>query len=420
MGSWFRWLILAGIASITFLEMGIMKSYEIFYVDFTVQIQLSSATAGLAMSSSQGLAYALGVGYSCVYASCHAAIYVYFSDVYEIATGLVLTCAGMGIMVLPLVTEYLGNIYGWRGALLILGGLSLLSVVCGTLLRPVTATDRAENVTAESSRPEDDETTPVCAASCCGAPGHSSSQATHQRTGMDKCVQTLLSACFGFLKLFLTILGVELHASHPLFSMLFISAILFGIGYTTTLTFVISNAVSKGFTLEKAVPLATALGVGNIAGRFVAGFFTERQLLPNSVTACALLMCGAVSFFLDRVVYAYAGLAVLAIVSGFTHGSMTVMITVLPFEDVREHFKSTALYLVLSAFGTGQIIGGYLCGALLQGHSFEFAFTVIGLLELLAGVFLMVPFVVRRIRSRDQETEDTGTQEVEMLLELDG
>ncbi|XP_072167494.1 monocarboxylate transporter 12-B-like [Diadema setosum] len=342
----FRWLILAGIASINFLELGILKSYEVFYEDFRIQIQLSPATAGLAMSSSQGLAYAFGVGYSCVYAPTMAALFVYFPDMFDIASGLVYTSAGVGIMVLPIVAEYLGKIYGWRGTLLILGGLSLFSVVCGALLRPNGSFDKTEDSSKQKRHNDSHKMmTHAYASSRSGDPGKSSSQDSDQGNGIGNCGHALRSAWFEFLKLLSTILGVELHMSYPLFITLDITLFLYGIGYATSMTFIISNAVSKGLTLENAVPSATALGVGNIAGRFVAGFFSKRQLLPNSVTTCALFTCSATVFFLNQVVYTYFWLVVLAAASGFLHGC-----------------------------------------ALLQRHSFEFAFTVIGLLELLAGV----------------------------------
>ncbi|XP_071488695.1 monocarboxylate transporter 12-like [Diadema antillarum] len=213
-----------------------------------------------------------------------AALFVYFPDMFDIASGLVYTSAGVGIMVLPIVAEYLGKIYGWRGALLILGGLSLFSVVCGALLRPFERTEDSSKQKGHNDKHK--KITPACASSRSGDPGKSLSQASDQGNGICNCGQALRSAWFEFVKMFSTVLGVELHMSYPLFITLDITVFLYGIGYATSMTFIISNAVSKGLTLENAVPSAAALGVGNIAGRFVAGFFSERRLLPNSVTTC--------------------------------------------------------------------------------------------------------------------------------------
>ncbi len=68
-------------------------------------------------------------------------ITVYFHARYATATSLALTSIPIAIMVAPLMTQFLLDTYGWRGALLMWGGISLNVTVCGALLRPAITGD---------------------------------------------------------------------------------------------------------------------------------------------------------------------------------------------------------------------------------------------------------------------------------------
>ena len=60
----------------------------------------------------------------------------YFHERYSIAIAFAQTGISAGIIAIPLLTELLIDIYGWRGSMLLLGGINLHLVVSGALLIP--------------------------------------------------------------------------------------------------------------------------------------------------------------------------------------------------------------------------------------------------------------------------------------------
>lgn len=66
-----------------------------------------------------------------------AAIASYFTHRRSLATGFVLTGCGVFSFALTPLLQYLVETYSWRGAMLLLSGVTLHSVPCGLLLRPI-------------------------------------------------------------------------------------------------------------------------------------------------------------------------------------------------------------------------------------------------------------------------------------------
>lgn len=63
----------------------------------------------------------------------------YFEKKRGIAGGIVCAGAGFGVFLLAPVSQLLLSEYGWRGAMLILGGIFMQLCVCSTLMRPLIA-----------------------------------------------------------------------------------------------------------------------------------------------------------------------------------------------------------------------------------------------------------------------------------------
>ena len=68
-------------------------------------------------------------------AICVPALSSYFDVYYDSAVAFANAGVGVGVMILPLLTLYLLEAYGWRGAQMIVGGLNLHIIVCGATLR---------------------------------------------------------------------------------------------------------------------------------------------------------------------------------------------------------------------------------------------------------------------------------------------
>jgi predicted MFS family arabinose efflux permease len=84
----------------------------------------------------------------------------YFDRYYDAANAIVHAGASIGIMVMPLLTQFLLQVYGWRGALLIIGGLNCHILVCGGLIRPVQSMDPDNNIESDKKRGQREFTFP--------------------------------------------------------------------------------------------------------------------------------------------------------------------------------------------------------------------------------------------------------------------
>lgn len=78
-----------------------------------------------------------GLGFGLIYLPAIVSVAQYFEKRRSFATGLAVCGSGFGTFLLAPATEQLLQEYGWRGAMLILGGVILNVVVCGGVMRPL-------------------------------------------------------------------------------------------------------------------------------------------------------------------------------------------------------------------------------------------------------------------------------------------
>ncbi|KFM70016.1 Monocarboxylate transporter 14, partial [Stegodyphus mimosarum] len=78
-----------------------------------------------------------GLGFGLIYLPAIVSVGYYFSTKRAFATGIAVCGSGMGAFVFAPLTQALLDAYDWKGALLILAGLSLNCAVFGALMRPL-------------------------------------------------------------------------------------------------------------------------------------------------------------------------------------------------------------------------------------------------------------------------------------------
>ncbi|XP_072180638.1 monocarboxylate transporter 6-like [Diadema setosum] len=381
----FRWFILLGSSTIAFLEMGLLKTSGVFLDDISRDLQASTTLLGLALALSHGIAivYYLcpmflrvvslrkltligsslsaagyitasmstngvhflssmlitGIGMSVVIFPAHASLLLYFPDMFNVATSVMLTAGGLGMMTLPVMAEELRLTYDWRGAMLILGGFQLHLLPCCALFRPL------EESPQDSDRKEstDDRLT------------HPANILKDNRPSETRCMATVVGWMQSFIHL-------DLFRQFPAFIVLGITFIFGFVPYSSWIIFVIPNALSKGIVLRHAVLLATFGGSANILGRLLIGPFSRAQVFPDYLIFCVLHLCSACAFLLNIVVESFAGLAMLSVASGLTIGASTVLNSVLAKSFVSEEYEIKALAIFYLAAGSGEILGGFMTG----------------------------------------------------------
>ena len=93
-----------------------------------------------------------GLGLGATFAAVTVFVAIYFDKYYDIAQIISSAGSSVGMVIMPPLTQYLATEYGWRGACLILGGMTGNILVCGMLLRSVNTFSRSANETDSSNR----------------------------------------------------------------------------------------------------------------------------------------------------------------------------------------------------------------------------------------------------------------------------
>jgi MFS family permease len=96
------------------------------------------------------------VGFNLLMSALNLAINTYFRERRSKATGFAMTAMGLGPVFMPLVISKLMDIYGVTGTALILGGLSLHSLVAALLLQPVKWHMKKKEVLLEATETVDE------------------------------------------------------------------------------------------------------------------------------------------------------------------------------------------------------------------------------------------------------------------------
>ncbi|XP_016982413.1 monocarboxylate transporter 12 [Drosophila rhopaloa] len=83
------------------------------------------------------IGFGTGLGFGLIYLPAIVSVTQYFEARRSLATGIAVCGSGFGTTVFAPLTEYLIGSYGWRGAMLIIGGIVLNCIIFGAMFRPL-------------------------------------------------------------------------------------------------------------------------------------------------------------------------------------------------------------------------------------------------------------------------------------------
>ena len=109
---------------------GLIASFGFVTSAFAPNIEVLCITFGLIA----------GFGLSMVYVPAVIIVAFYFHKKRAFATGLAVAGSGIGTFLFAPLTEWLIEMYTWKGALIVIGGIMLNIVACGAVFRPLEAT----------------------------------------------------------------------------------------------------------------------------------------------------------------------------------------------------------------------------------------------------------------------------------------
>ncbi|XP_071788971.1 monocarboxylate transporter 12-like [Asterias amurensis] len=277
-----------------------------------------------------------GLGAGCVYETCRVELVFHFHDKFPLAY-LLLTIGGpVGMMVYGPLTQVLLDTYGWRGTMLILGGVSFHVVICGLLIR------RGKHSLKDYNKvPLDDD------------------EVKHPNRGAYSPVN-----CFHKLLMFA---GLDVFRNVE-FLILSCARMFINIGHAGVIIYMVPNGLSLGLNTTEASFLTSAWGFGSIIGLSLSAFITQRKFISNHLTAgisgLISVICFAASPFLTTVTCQFLNLTLLSVGTEGVAQVLAVNTRNLPFSDDQQfNVVGWQCFLVGMSCTIGDIIAGWLYDA---------------------------------------------------------
>ena len=303
----------------------------------------------------------------------------------------------VGIMLLPILVEELREIYGFRGTIALLGGivfhsapllLLITSLECDPGKEPAShgLAEALPLINEESSEEgscsEDEDSANLVfegGASSSLSAGDSNSKQSGTSPAKDvkqSCNisegnenHTLLKpfrhVCETAVQFMRNVLGFDTMKRHPSYIIFFLFKVFQGATVTAWVIFLIPHGVSKGFSLPRAVFLASLGGFGNALGRIAQGPIIHMGWMTSIDLLILMTVVNAMIFLLDPVFNFFWILGIAAFIGGLTIGSrLTVCVLIIADFAQPETFATVIGWSALF-YGVGEPIGGFLVGMLI-------------------------------------------------------
>ncbi|XP_029436607.1 monocarboxylate transporter 13-like [Rhinatrema bivittatum] len=290
-----------------------------------------------------------GLGWAMVFTPSIASVARYFKKRRSLATGLAFTGVGLSSFAFSPLFQYLVDSYAWRGALIILAGMTFNLMVCGALIRPLTL---KEDLLAS---------------------GKEGAEQSQGRNCLGKC-----SSLFGLSLL-----------SHWPFMRYVLAITLINTGYFVPYVHLVAHARGEGFDEYEAAFLMSVAAAADLCGRIFSGWMADWgrfQILHILVFWTSLT---GLSLVLVPLGQSYAALLAISTAYGFCAGAMTpVVFSLLPdIVGIGRIFGALGLLQLLESIGG--LLGAPLSGWLrdLTGN-YSASFGVAGSFLLLGSLVL--------------------------------
>ncbi|XP_072025020.1 uncharacterized protein [Amphiura filiformis] len=438
-GSW-AWLVCFGIFVALFIETGLVKSLGVLLPDLREQFSTQTWVIGLAISSVPGfgavtciLSSGLGKLFShrvivilfgslasmgviigsmatsvpmlamglvvtgCYYgaeAIAFAALPGYFDKYFDVGNGIAHAGMGSGVIVMPLVTQFFLDVYGWRGSVLILGGLTAHIVVSGALLRPVTQGPQEQFSDDDQEHRDRQTSDPLTAEhkhllrqlNLSGSTTNTKDTKTNNPvTGDYKVDKEPLEQLHPndadnlapndeqtrkhpkvktdyFITNFITAFDLHLFLNIEFVSLMILNTAS-GYYYTGWLIYLVPHAEDLGFSPYASSAIATLGGIGSVVGSCIFPLFTK--VFSTEVIIIVANILVFFSFAVDPIfsaLYTYFGLTLASFGVNFGMALCGCCICKELSSVVTEDVYTTALNWIYVGYALGSLCSGFLSG----------------------------------------------------------
>ncbi len=258
----------------------------------------------------------------------------YFDKCFSTANAIACVGVSSGVMILPILTQHLINVYGWRGTMLILGGVNLHCIAAGALLRP-----NHDAGNPFGSTPSDSKNIALIKTSAYA----------------DEQDNPLVAKIIYYLDL------------HLFLDPIFLTRVVYTLGdsycFTGWLIYLVPFAMDNGIQPYKAALLATCGGIGNLLSRFIFPFII--QIVSNECVIYCIAIANCIAFALYpvfSVYHVYAGFILCSILFGVGTGIGDLANSQIAKESIDADKMTNAFMWLFVAYSVGSVISGFLCG----------------------------------------------------------
>ncbi|XP_072020408.1 monocarboxylate transporter 12-like [Amphiura filiformis] len=339
-------LTLLSVWTILFLESGIVKAFGVFVPVLQDQFATYTRTIGVIVSLIFFGGYFLS--FSCIGVTLALGLLSsYFTTDYAVALNIVTSGFPLGIVTFAPIAQQFIDTYGWRGAMLLFGGLNVHYVAAATLLKPLKA--------------------------C---------RSIHKPAFYGSLIKSLEDNTQNF--------TFNIHRSlltNRAFLVVLIVQAICGYGQNGWVVYLVSFGQSKGLTPKAATVTASISGMGaffiKITMAIIQGKTSSRLLLYIGsiiVTVCYVAMFFATSF---------VALSSLSFVLGAGLGIASSQVYVIANDSIKADESIIAVAWIHLSYGIGYIINGFITGLIydISGH-FGLALIQLGAVSFMACLVL--------------------------------
>jgi predicted MFS family arabinose efflux permease len=293
-------------------------------------------------------------------------IQYYFQKRRALATGIIRTGGGIGILVFPPIVQILIDKYSWKGAMILLAGFSLQGCVAGALLRP--------NAKVKA----------------------------HRRDRQAFSTTENLKSSF----------DLFIDSRFLIFLLIAISE-----GSHTTAFYNLSpdRVVGFGFTTDQAAFLLFLAGISSTLARlvigFISNFFNFNYLIPFG---CAFLSMAISHFLLMLHNPSYSVLVVIYVVFGLGTAVTNTISALLVLQLFGLNRFTFAFGWALFAEGVGGFVGAPVGGTIFdKTGSYTYSFLVSGAVAAVAAISTIPVFIIDKLR-KNRASNEQGSVSYEL------
>ena len=258
---------------------------------------------------------------------------------------MALSLGGLGsslayVIIIPL-TQFLIDVYGWRGTMLLTGGVYSHIAVCGALMK--------EPATTRSN----DEYAAVAVVEETAVTGEGEAAASNSRCC--SCQNSVSSFISKTLK-------KKILSSAPFWLIVFMMNI-WMMMYTAWLIYFVPNTISKGFLLKEASTFVVTFGVGRIIASVTIGPLVQHITAISSTAWLGIgLLSSCIYYLADPWLLSYWPITVSTFVLGYFNSIPLVLFDVIIIETFGADLLGSVLGLIGIVAGVCRTLSLYFPG----------------------------------------------------------